>query len=186
MTLRSPTASNRTRGALLIALMGLALVSGACSLGSSGTSAAVPLPAGPTPSKIAKAICADQAKQEIASALGETASISKPTWVDHLYSCRYVYPTGSMALSVKELSSWSQTKAYVKMLAHQMGGSRSLFGLGQAAVQTPSGSVIVRKDWKVLLVNPAGLPGQFGKPPTSAGDVAVTVADIILGCWEGD
>ena len=29
-----------------------------------------------------------------------------PTWVDHLYSCRYGYPTGSIELSVKELSSW--------------------------------------------------------------------------------
>ena len=26
-----------------------------------------------------------------------------PTWIDHLYSCQYGYPTGSMELSVKEL-----------------------------------------------------------------------------------
>ena len=58
--------------------------------------------------------------------------------------------------------------------------------LGEGAFQTTSGSVVVRKDWKVLLVNNAGLPAQFGVPPTSSGSVAVTVADVILGCWAGD
>ena len=46
--------------------------------------------------------------------------------------------------------------------------------------------MVVRKDWKVLLVNVQGLPPQFGVPPTSSGDVAVTVSDVILGCWSGD
>jgi hypothetical protein len=46
--------------------------------------------------------------------------------------------------------------------------------------------VVVRKDWKVLLVNIAGLPAQFAVPPTNRADVAVTVADVILGCWDGD
>ncbi len=54
------------------------------------------------------------------------------------------------------------------------------------AFQTTNGSVVVRKDWKVLLVNSTGLPPQFGQPPTSSGDVAVTVSDVILGCWAGD
>lgn len=40
--------------------------------------------------------------------------------------------------------------------------------------------MVVRKDWKVLLVDSAGLPDEFGQPPTSSGDVAVTVADVIL------
>ena len=48
------------------------------------------------------------------------------------------------------------------------------------------GSVVVRKDWKVLLVDDSALPTQFGVPPTSASDIAVTVADVILGCWAGD
>jgi len=46
--------------------------------------------------------------------------------------------------------------------------------------------MVVRKDWKVLVVADTGLPAQFGIPPTSAGAVAVTVADVILGCWAGD
>jgi hypothetical protein len=46
--------------------------------------------------------------------------------------------------------------------------------------------MVVRKDWKVLLVDVADLPAQFGQPPTSSGDAAVSVADVILGCWSGD
>jgi len=36
------------------------------------------------------------------------------------------------------------------------------------------------------VVDNSGLPAQFGVPPTSSGAVAVTVADVILGCWAGD
>ena len=94
-----------------------------------------------------------EAQHEIASPLGETATVSTPTWVDHLYSCRYDYPTGSMTLSIKELSSWDQTTAYFDGLATGMGKARDLQGLGQGAFQTTDGSVVVRKDWKVLLVD---------------------------------
>ena len=102
------------------------------------------------PSAIAKQVCQQEAQADIASALGEKATVSDPTWVDHLYSCHYGYPTGSMALSVKELSSWAQTLAYFKSLGVQLGNARSLANLGQGAFQTTNGSVVVRKDWKVL------------------------------------
>jgi hypothetical protein len=91
-----------------------------------------------------------------------------------------------MELSVKELSSWAGTAAYYQLLVHRLGKSRDLENLGQGAFQATDGSVVVRKDWKVLLVDIAGFPAQFGVPPTSSGSVAVTVADVILGCWAGD
>lgn len=162
------------------------LVAAGCSTTSVATvSTQAPLPAGSQPSPIAKQVC-HEAVKDIASVLGESATVSTPTWVDHLYSCRYGYPAGSMVLSVKELSSWAETYAYFHSLATQLGQSRTLQGLGQGAFQTTDGSMVVRKDWKVLLVNIQDLPSQFGVPPTSSGDVAVTVADVILGCWAGD
>jgi len=42
------------------------------------------------------------------------------------------------------------------------------------------------KDWKVLLVDISALPAQFGKPSTPSGNVAVTVAGVILRCRSGD
>jgi curli biogenesis system outer membrane secretion channel CsgG len=175
----------------------VALVATGCGAGASTSSTTTsgasstattraPLPAGQKPSEIAKQVCQEEARQDIASALGETATVSEPTWVDHLYSCRYSYPTGSMVLSVKELSSWTETDAYFQMLADQLGKTRELENLGQGAFQTTDGSVVVRKDWKVLTVDISSLPAQFGIPATSSGDVAVTVGDVILGCWAGD
>ena len=145
-----------------------------------------PEPAGKNPSTIAKMVCASDAQGEIKRVLGVTARVATPSWVGHLYSCRYEYANGTFVLSVKELSSWSETYAYFGALGHSMGDTGALGNLGQGAFTTSDGSVVVRKDWKVLLVNIAPLPGQFGKPPTSKADVAYTVASIILGCWAGD
>ena len=33
--------------------------------------------------------------------LGVNAVVQTPSWADHLYSCTYQYPNGSMVLSVK-------------------------------------------------------------------------------------
>jgi hypothetical protein len=161
---------------------------GTVALSSKGqvTTTEVPLPAGARPSKIATMVCAAKAQHEIAEVLGVSASVSRPTWVDHLYSCRYRYRRGSLALSVKELSSWSQTSAYFRALGSRLGDRGALGNLGQGAFATSGGSVVVRKDWKVLLVDVSGLPAELGKPPTASPEVAFTVADLILGCWNGD
>lgn len=177
---------------LLVVVALAALGAAACgttkSAAPAGTTSktTVPLPAGRLPSKISKQVCAGEAQKDIAEVLGVKAVVQTPTWVGHLYSCRYQYPDGSMVLSVKELSSWSQTKGYFASLGRQMGDVGKLGNLGQGAFTTGAGSVVVRKDWKVLLVDISGLPPQFGVPPTSKADIADTVADVILGCWAGD
>jgi hypothetical protein len=89
-------------------------------------------------------------------------------------------------MSVREMSSWAQTYAYFDGLKKTLGDTGAVGNLGQAAFQTTGGSMIVRKDWKVLEVNIAGLPAEFGKPTTPRADISYTVADIILGCWAGD
>lgn len=147
----------------------------------------IPLPAGPTPSRVSKMVCSRHLQRELLPVLGvRPTQVTTPTWASHLYSCRYVYPDGSFGLSVKELSSWAQTKAYFAVLGRQLGDTGKLGDLGQGAFTTGDGSVVVRKDYKVLLVDISGLPASFGKPATPRADVAVTVADEILGCWDGD
>ncbi len=131
-------------------------------------------------------VCAPEARQEIARVLGVRASVSSPTWIAHAYSCRYRYPDGEFVLTVKELSSWPQTLAYYAALGREQGRTPTVPRLGQGSFQTAIGSMVVRKDWKILTVDISGLPAQFGRPPTSRGDVAVTVADVILACWSGD
>ena len=131
-------------------------------------------------------VCAREAQRDIAETLGVHAFVSRPTWGGHAYSCRYEYPDGAFVLTVKELSSWPQTYSYFAMLARKQGRTKTVPNVGQGAFQTDNGSMVVRKDWKILTVDISDLPSQFGKPPTSRGDVAVTVADLILACWAGD
>ena len=183
----------RSRSPIAVALV--AVIGTACGSTSGtgtpprieGTRVHIALPAGPNPSISAKMVCAPEAQRELANTLGvSTVSPITPTWVDHVYSCRYVYANGAMALSVKEVDNRAQTTAYFDMLGQQLGNTGALNGLGQGAFATTNGDVVVRKDYKVLLVDVSGLPAQFGVPATSSADVAVTVADIIMGCWSGE
>ena len=146
----------------------------------------VALPAGPNPSTSATMVCAKEAQRELANVLGRSpVSVSAPAWVNHLYTCRYVYSDGVFVLSVKEFFNKPQTTAYFTMLGTDMGRTGSLSGLGQGAFTTTNGDAVVRKDYKVLLVDISGLPAHFGVPPTSRSDIAVTIADVIMGCWTG-
>lgn len=175
------TARRRALGLIAVVLI---FVTGCSNAGISTTSG--PQPAGSNPSKIALMVCQQKAVGEIDEAIGETAFVTHRSWVDHNYSCDYRFSSGNMILSVKELSSWAQTMSYFNTLSETLGKKTVLYDLGQGGFQAPDGSVVVRKDWKILDVNPVGLPSQFGSPPTTAGDVAATVAFVILGCWHGD
>lgn len=172
-----------------VALIPLVLMAAACGSATpsaTATAAVPPLPAGRSPSPIALMVCQHKVHGEINQVLGVRATVSDRTWIGHKYSCRYGYPNASFELSVQELSSWPQTLNYFHELGAKLGKVQNLAGLGQGAFRTSGGDVVVRKDWKVLLVDVSGLPSQFGVPSTSATDVAYTVADVVLGCWDGD
>jgi len=177
------------RSSTVLAAVATAVLLAACGTSTGGTGgqgARAPLPAGRVPAEISKMVCAAEAQREMADALGVGAVVQTPTWVAHRYTCRWTYPDGSFVLSVKELSSWAETYAYFHMLGAELGDTGTVRNLGQGAFTTTNGSVVVRKDWKILLVDISGLPARFGVPPTSAADVGLTVADVILGCWAGD
>ena len=162
---------------------GLAVVSIAAV--GCGASAETPQPAGALPSPIAKMVCAPKAQTDIADTLGERSlSVSTPVWSDHLYSCSYVYPQGTITLSIKELSSWTQTYAYFARLKKKFGDRHAIAHLGQGAFVTANGWVAVRKDWKVLFVR-SHLKGRINGSAVS-GTAAEAVAVVILACWSGD
>ena len=164
----------------------LAVVLGIVGCGSVTTSTESPQPAGTSPSAISRMVCTEQTAGEIAQVVAAKAAVTAPTWADHLYSCGYRYREGTMVLSVKELSSWSQTYAYFDGLATTLHKTAPVQGLGQGAFVVGDGSVVVRKDWKILLVNISGLHGMVGSPPSSRNTVALDAAAVILGCWSGD
>lgn len=179
----SRSSGSRTAAAAL----GFALLATGCSsTGTPATGTEAAAAANQAPATITTMICKPEAIAEIASALGVKATVSSPTWINDVYSCTYKYPSGSMQLSVNQLSNTTQTDAYYHQLAARMGDTGTIPGLGQGAFHTTDGSVVVRKDTKVLLVDVTGLPAQLGQPPTTPGNVALTVATVILACWSGD
>ncbi len=177
----------------MVVAVALALVP-ACSSSSDtaarrtdGTVGAVPpRPAGKNPSDSAKMVCARDAQDALGVNLGVTpVQVTTPTWSDHLYSCQYVYSAGTIILSVKELNNAKQTTNYFNSFGTQLGRRPGRLAVGQGAYVLTDGSIVVRKDWKVLSVDVSRLPAQFGQPPQSAADAALSVAATILSCWSG-
>jgi hypothetical protein len=132
-------------------------------------------------------ICEPEAANEIYDQATGVKTIKpfNPTWVDHVYSCDYVYPHGAVIrLSVKEMSSPEETTAYFDSLAQKL-GKVEVQPIGQGAFTTNNGDLVVRKDYKVLLVDVSKLPASFGVPPDTRKDVAVNVGATIMSCWTG-
>lgn len=190
---RAEMVGGLTRSRFVVGLgagMLLALTACGASSASSQSAPAVPIvrarPAGINPSKSARMVCEAEAQKEIAMSLGATPTmVTPPTWVDHVFSCEYVYPSGTLSLSVKELDSTDQTKRYFDRLGVQLGRRAGSIAIGQGAFLTSDGSLVVRKDWKVLTVDVSKLPVKFGEPPFSHKDAAIAVASTIMGCWTG-
>ncbi len=178
-----------------LVVLGILLACAATACGSSssvsstgaGTKSVVdaqPRPAGNNPSASAWMICERAAQREIAGVLGRTpARVTKPTWSNHLYSCDYVYPMGTITLSVKELDDTVGTTDYFDTLGTVLGRLPDNVPIGQGAFQTANGSMIVRKDFDVLFVDVNRLPDGFNKPGLTAADVASAIALTVLHCW---
>ena len=67
----------------------------------------------------------------------------------------------------------------------QLGEAENLSGVAQGAFVTTNGSLVLRKDYKVLLVDTSGLPEPFGSGYKTRDQVAVGVGMTVLGCWTG-
>jgi hypothetical protein len=159
--------------------------------GSSGETASTvatvkPEPAGAEPSESARMLCAEEVRKDLETVLGVApVLVTPPTWIDHRYACDYVYPNGTLSISVKELDNESQTRHYFDELGAQLDRRPRNLGLGQGAYKTANGSLVVRKDWKVLLVDVSKLPAQFGQPPVPRTETANKVGVTVMGCWTG-
>ncbi len=182
------------RTALVAAVTALAVASTGCeATPAGGTHAAAAGDAtsrsaeADGPSESAKMICQPDAAAEIASALGvQTSTPPAPSWSDHVYSCRYQYPSGAMVLSIKELPDQAATTAYYAAAQHSLPSYTPESVLGQQGFAGPDGSMYVRKDFKVLHVDVSALPDRIGPQPHTRVDAAFTVAAVIMSCWTGN
>jgi hypothetical protein len=183
----------RVRQSLLAVALLLVLGGGGCAGpaatangAASGTARAAGLPDWNGPSDAAHLVCTTDAVQDISGALGLVLTEPlAPVFKDHLYSCAYHYPGAVLTLSVKDLADPAATTAWFASLRGAAGpGAAALGGLGEAAFQEADGTVVLRKDDTVLVVDVSALPAQVGKPPRSRAAAARTVATTVLICWK--
>ena len=180
---------------LLVGSLALLLMLAACggsSSSSSGTTDTttnghVAKPVSADPSVSAKMVCEPEAVNDIAAITGVPAEkISTPTWIDHVYSCDYVYKNGAkMTLAVKEVANADETTAYFDSLSQKYGKAKDIQGVGDAAFTTKNGNVVVRKDYKILYIDTTKLPKQFGVPADTPANTALNVAATVMSCWVG-
>jgi hypothetical protein len=78
-------------------------------------------------------VCGPEAINDLTQALGAATTPTAPTWADHVYSCNYIFPDGTMTVSVKELSNRATTSAYFAGLRTQLGEREALSGVAQGA-----------------------------------------------------
>jgi hypothetical protein len=183
------------------AVVAAALLTAACTgapaaapnstVAPAGDSAAAPAPDGATaapvtdgPSPQAVQVCSDEARGDLALALGVDATTVGPLqWANGVSSCRYAYPQGSYLLLVHDLPDAAATSQAYAAYATKMGRVQEFY-LGPAqAFTTTNGSVVMQKDTKVLLVDVSGLPAEFGRPPVPRPQAALLITKTILGCW---
>jgi hypothetical protein len=138
------------------------------------------------PSASALMVCSTEAQADIEEAIGARVS-SPPTssFADHLFTCDYLYPGGTMVLTVKDLPDKASTDAFYSQALSTVSKPRQLPGLGEGAFSDDKGTVYVRKDYKVLRVDTTGLPVSFGQPPHTRDVIAIAVAAALTLCWTG-
>jgi hypothetical protein len=169
----------------------LALAAGCGGAATASAPSSTTTPAGQVatsdgPSASTRMICSSEAQKDLAATLGLAAvSVSTPTWQAQVYSCDYRYAGGSFTLSVHQAIDRDVAHATFTALGTQLMRRMPLDGLGQAAVTTANGSVLVQKDDDVLLVDIHALPPRFGVPPDTRANAAISIAATIMGCWTG-
>jgi hypothetical protein len=67
----------------------------------------------------------------------------------------------------------------------QLGEREALSGVAQGAFVTKNDAFVARKDFKVLVVDASRMPAEFGSPPASRSNIAVSAGLTLLGCWTG-
>jgi hypothetical protein len=139
--------------------------------------------------KSASMTCGPETATNVAMLMGlHTPAPTRATWADHLYTCTYRLPTGTLVLSVKDSPDVAAARGYFTDRRRALGRTQPLSGLdglGLPAYENTTGSVVFLKDNMTLKVDAAALPGRVGPQGTSRTDLAYTVATDVLACWTG-
>ena len=124
-------------------------------------------------------VCAPMVANGIIEFLGgPLPSPQQGAWAGHVYTCTYPLGGGQLVLTVTQLrTKAAATTAYNRLVRRTTRRTR-LNGLGNAAYQTPDGTLVARKDQFVLDADPTGAP-----PGVRPADLAFAAVVAVMGCW---
>jgi hypothetical protein len=149
-----------------------------------GPAVVTALPDAPSPQ--AEMVCAPEAQQDIQDLIGVVPTAVGPIqYANHTSTCRYAYANGAFTLVVQDLPNDITTTRTYEALAGKLGKIDSIDLPDAQAFTTNDGSIVLRRDTKVMLVDVTQLPGTFGSPPSPRGDAARLIMKAVLNCWVG-
>jgi hypothetical protein len=147
--------------------------------------AATALPDAPSPQ--AEMVCQPEAQQDIQDLIGVVPTKVGPIqYANHTTTCRYDYADGAFTLVVEDLPNDITTTKTYDALAGKLGKVQTIDLPDAQAFSTNDGSVVMRRDFKVMLVDVTQLPATFGNPPSPRADAARLIMKAVLNCWVGD
>ena len=139
------------------------------------------------PSAQAEMVCQPEAQADIENLIGVVPTRVGPIqYANHTTTCRYTYGNGSFTLVVEDLPNDLKTTDAFDALATKLGRTDSIDLPDANAFSTTDGSIVLRKDTKVMLVDVTALPATFGNPPSPRADAARLIMKAVLGCWTGE
>jgi len=138
------------------------------------------------PSPQAEMVCQPEAQQDIQDIIGVVPTAVGPIqYANHTSTCRYAYSNGAFTLVVQDLPNDITTTRTYEALAGKLGRVEKIDLPDAEAYTTNDGSIVLRRDTKVMLVDVTQLPGTFGNPPSPRGDAARLIMKAVLNCWVG-
>jgi hypothetical protein len=138
------------------------------------------------PSEQAEMVCAPEAQEDIQDLVGVVPTKVGPIqYADHTTTCRYAYADGAFTLVVEDLPNDITTTRTYEALAAKLGRVEKIDLPDAEAFSTTDGSIVLRRDFKVMLVDVTQLPATFGSPPSPRADAARLIMKAVLNCWVG-
>jgi hypothetical protein len=186
----------RVAGAVLLALLAAGCSASRPSADPAATttaatttldpSAAAAQYASPTPPASAQMICSDEIRSQVKGALGlDSTPTPQSAWADHVYTCTYAAPTGTLVLAVTVAPSVDAAGAQLDALRAQVGAADPEEGFGERAYSAPAGVLVAVKDNLVLTVDATALPDDLGAGHQRRIDVVRLLAAGVFACWTG-
>ena len=142
--------------------------------------------ASPTAPASAQMICSDEIRSQVKGALGlDSTPTPQSAWADHVYTCTYAVPMGTLVLAVTVAPSVDAAGAQLDALRTQVGAADPEEGFGERAYSAPGGVLVAVKDNLVLTVDATALPDDLGAGHQRRIDVVRLLAAGVFACWTG-